>query len=66
MVWPALPPPMDAQFFALLWQLERTQWWALERLRAYQLLQLSSLIKHAAQYAPAYKNRLKHLAQPAG
>jgi phenylacetate-CoA ligase len=61
-LWPAAPPPLDAAFFAFLFQLERTQWWSAERLRAYQLLQLSTLIGHAAEHVPFYKDRLKDLA----
>jgi phenylacetate-CoA ligase len=61
-LWPAAPPPLDAAFFAFLFQLERTQWWSAERLRAYQLLQLSTLIGHAAEHVPAQRARLKPLA----
>jgi len=57
-LWPAVPPPREAQMLAILWQLERTQWWDPERLGAYQLLQLSALLRHAARTAPAQARRL--------
>lgn len=60
-LWPA--PPPDATFYAFLFQLERTQWWSAERLRADQLLELSTLIAHAATHAPFQKDRIKGLGR---
>jgi phenylacetate-CoA ligase len=61
-LWPATPPPLDATLYAFLFQLERTQWWSAERLHAYQLLQLSTLVAHAAEHVPFCKHRFAGLA----
>jgi phenylacetate-CoA ligase len=44
---------------ALQWQLEQSQWWPAERLRAHQLKQLKALAAHAAANAPFYRRALK-------
>lgn len=63
--WPAVPAPVAAQLFALLFQLERSQWLAPEALRALQLRQLDQLIRHAAETVPWYRERLSGRWSPA-
>ncbi|MEQ8662865.1 MAG: hypothetical protein RLW62_18790, partial [Gammaproteobacteria bacterium] len=47
-----------AALAALLFQLERTQWWPAERLLAAQLAQLERLLAHACASVPWYRARL--------
>ena len=61
-VWPALPNARDASTFALLAQLEMSQWWSPEALLEHQLRQLSCLVDHAAQTVPFYRERLANFA----
>lgn len=58
MVWPALPAAGGANLLALQYQLERTQWWTPERLRASQFRQLALLLAHANETVPLYRERL--------
>ncbi|MCW5605371.1 MAG: phenylacetate--CoA ligase family protein [Burkholderiales bacterium] len=55
--WPALPSPRGALLQALLFQFERTQWWAAERLVERQLRQLALLLRHAYGTVPYYHRR---------
>jgi len=59
--WPAIPDPPSAQLLALAWQLDQTQWWSAERLRAHQERQLRVLLQHAVT-APHYADRFAGLA----
>ncbi len=63
-VWPALPTGGDATLFALLFQLDQSQWWPPETLAAHQLRQAERLIAHAARTVPFYRERLAGLAAP--
>lgn len=56
--WPALPGPREAQLAALLFQLERSQWWTPEQHRASQLRQAGALLDHAYRQLPFYRDRL--------
>ena len=56
--WPALPPPANAILFAIMYQLERSQWWPADVLRQGQLRQLESLLVFAARTVPFYRERL--------
>jgi phenylacetate-CoA ligase len=56
--WPAVPGPDGAQMLALQFQLEQTQWWTPERLRASQFRQLGLLLRHAHETVPFYRERL--------
>ncbi|MFQ5775733.1 MAG: phenylacetate--CoA ligase family protein [Kiloniellaceae bacterium] len=56
--WPALPTPKAAVRLALLHQLEQSQWWPPEVLRAWQFRQLGPLLAHAARTVPFYGERL--------
>lgn len=60
--WPAMPAAGDAALFAILFQLERSQWWSPEDLAAHQLRQLERLVAHAARAVPFYRERLAGLA----
>ncbi len=53
--WPAFPAPAGARFVSLLAQLEATQWWHPERLRAAQLGQIETLVRHAFANTSFYR-----------
>ena len=57
-VWPVFQSYWVAQALALQFQLERTQWWSAERLRAQQFQQAEQLIRHAAATVPFYRDKL--------
>ncbi len=57
--WPALPSPQVARYLALLQQLDGSQWWPAETLRAWQMRQLGVLLAHAAKTVPFYGDRLR-------
>ena len=56
--WPAIPSAADIRMLALLQQLERSQWWAPQRIEHHQFLQLSRLLEHAHRTNPFYRERL--------
>lgn len=58
-VWPALPNPAAASQLALQYQLEQSQWWTADQLRAQQFRQLHALLTHAWESIPFYHERLK-------
>ena len=65
--WPAIPSGRFLPAMALQVQLEQSQWWSPERLLAHQLLQIQSVIAHAAKTVPFYRDRLGPVAGlPAG
>lgn len=51
---------------AMQFQLEQTQWWSGEELRAQQFRQLSLLLRHAAGTVPFYRDRLAGLDRAGG
>jgi phenylacetate-CoA ligase len=55
--WPALPASAGASVLALLFQLERTQWLAADRLEQLQRQQLARLMEHAWRTVPFYRQR---------
>lgn len=57
--WPALLDPHGSQMLALLYQLEKTQWWQYERLLAHQFQQLNQVWSKALFSTPYYSERLK-------
>lgn len=57
--WPAIPSPDGAALLALLYQLERSQWWPRAQLEAAQFRQLRALLAHAARSVPFYLERLR-------
>jgi phenylacetate-CoA ligase len=52
--WPPLPDPRTAQLFAMLWQLEQTEWWEPEDLAAMQAVQLRTILHHAVTTTDHY------------
>ena len=59
--WPAIPQRGNAVLFALLQQLEESQWWPYETLLEQQLRQLERVLAYAARHVPFYAERLKVL-----
>lgn len=53
--FPALPPAANALQLALQFQLEQSQWWTEERLRAEQRRQLGVVLRHARATSPFYR-----------
>ncbi len=60
-LWPAVPAGPDAVVLALQAQLDASQWWPAEAVRALQLRQLEVLLAHAARTVPFYGPRLAPL-----
>ncbi len=58
--WPAVPDPRASALLAILFQLERSQWWPAEKLEAAQFGQLQRLLAHARRSVPFYRERLKN------
>lgn len=56
--WPAIPNDKASQLLALLFQLEKSQWWSSEKLRRSQFIQALNLLRHARKKVPFYKDRL--------
>lgn len=56
--WPGVPAATGAATLALLFQLERTQWWPEQRLLERQRQQLSALLRHAQRHVPFWRARL--------
>lgn len=61
LVWPAIPDQTGRQLQALLWQLERTQYWDAGQLRRAQLEQLDQLLGYAFKTSPFYQQRLREI-----
>jgi len=57
--WPPLPPAVAVRLLSLGQQLDDSQWWPAERLRALQLRQLEQLVAHADATVPLYRERLR-------
>ncbi len=55
--WPALPGPGGASMLAVQYQLNESQWWPAEVLRASQHGQLRRLLAHAFATVPFYRER---------
>lgn len=64
--WPGIPAAKNAAMLAVLFQLERSQWWSAERLLEHQRRQLSALLAHAVAHVPFYRARLGGLAELPG
>lgn len=62
-VWPAIPDARHAQTFALLAQLELTQWWPPQVLERWQMQQATRILRHAARTVPYYRDRLSQFAE---
>lgn len=59
--WPAIPTPVASQLLAVLSQLEQSQWWSIEKIRAQQWQQLQQLVEHTYQTVPFYKAQLQKI-----
>ena len=59
--WPAVPAAPAGPLFALLFQLDRTQWWDPETIRLHQEQQLAPLMDHARRTVPFHADRLDRL-----
>ena len=57
-VWPAIPDINSNILLTLLFQLEQSQWWPPELLRAAQFSQADSLLRHAFETVPYYTKSL--------
>lgn len=57
--WPALPGTAGTLTLAVLGQLEDSQWWPEDRLRAMQSHQVGHLLDHAFRSVPYYRKRLR-------
>lgn len=62
--FPALPPAETSLQLALQFQLEQSQWWSAERLRAEQLRQLGLVVRHAFATSPFYRQHYACLGEP--
>jgi phenylacetate-CoA ligase len=58
LLWPAVVDPKAARAFSYLTQIEHSQWFAPERLRRLQGVQLAARLHHAAQASDLYRDRL--------
>lgn len=56
--FPAVPRPEAALLLSLLHQLELSQWWPADRVRAEQFGQLELLVDHARRNVPWYRERI--------
>lgn len=61
-IWPAVPTAEVALQWALLEQLEQSQWWSTADLEAYQFAQLKLSVAHAYQTVPFYRRRFDEAA----
>ncbi|HKH01545.1 MAG TPA: hypothetical protein VKB08_12610 [Bradyrhizobium sp.] len=57
--WPGIPAPNGACLFAILFQLEQSQWWAPHEISRRQRDQLQALLGHARTHVPFYRERLR-------
>jgi phenylacetate-CoA ligase len=57
-LWPAVVEGEAATLLAMAFQLEQSQWWSPEELRAEQRRQLVALLTHARANVPFYRQRL--------
>ncbi len=56
--WPAVPNIKSSVLLTLLFQLEQSQWWPLERLRDAQFRQAEMLLRHAFETTAYYSEHL--------
>ncbi|MCK4705298.1 MAG: phenylacetate--CoA ligase family protein, partial [Gammaproteobacteria bacterium] len=56
--WPALPSAQGAGRLAVLFQLEQSQWWSLEKIRLQQMVQINKLLRHCVEHVPYYQKLL--------
>ncbi len=56
--WPAVPGPPGSALLAILFELERSQWWPAEKLEEAQFGRLQRLLAHAQRSVPFYRERV--------
>ena len=56
LAWPGLASDHGNKLLALLYQLERSQWWSPVQLRRHQFRQLTHLMSHALHSVPHYRD----------
>lgn len=61
--WPAVPAGKNATLLGLLYQLQDTQWWPKDIIRAHQFRQIGELVRHAQQTVSFYGSRLGDIAE---
>ena len=54
--WPVFPDRAGEAMLAMMWQFERTERMAPNRLRAFQLAQAGSVVRHAARHVGFYRD----------
>jgi phenylacetate-CoA ligase len=59
--WPAIPIESGNMMLGLLFQLEQSQWWPPEKLRAQQFRQAGELLRYARENVPYYRERFKDI-----
>jgi phenylacetate-CoA ligase len=64
--WPVIPPAPAAGILAMLFQLDRSQWWPAEAMRQHQFKQLQRVLDHAYRTVPFYRKRLDALGWDLG
>lgn len=57
-MFPTLADAATQTVMAILFQLERSQWWTPEDLHAHQFRQLDAVLRHAQKNVPFYRQRL--------
>jgi len=62
LAWPVIPAGNGNIILSLLFQLEQSQWWTPEKLRAQRHHQAVELLRHARDSGPFYRERLKDIA----
>ena len=56
--WPTIPNRVGSTTLAVLYQLEKSQWWKPEQILAHQFKQLNHMWEHAISSVPFYKKHL--------
>ena len=61
--WPSFPNTFAMPVYAILFQLEHSQWLSRQELTEMQFRQLRSLVGHALKSVPFYQERLAHMSR---
>lgn len=64
-VWPSFPNTVAMPVYAILFQLDHSQWFSPDELAEMQFRQLRALLRHAVKTVPHYRERLGHLDEAA-
>ena len=63
MLWPMAPDHAGASALALQHQLDQSQWWSVAQLQQQQLRQFQSVLRHALETVPCWRERLGNALQ---